>query len=123
MRRTPGIRRPWWIIGGAAALLMLLAVTPAWMFAQEKPAMAHGPDFARDIQPILAASCYNCHGPKMQMARLRLDAKQTAFAGGQSGKAIQPGDAAASLLYQRIAGVGDQPRMPMGGKPLPPEKI
>jgi hypothetical protein len=93
------------------------------MFAQEKPDAAHVPDFTRDIQPILAASCYNCHGPKMQMARLRLDAKQTAFEGGQSGKAIKPGDAAGSILYQRIAGAGDQARMPMGGKPLPPDKI
>jgi len=81
------------------------------------------PDFARDIQPVLAANCYNCHGPKMQMARLRLDVKQTAFIGGQSGKVIKPGDAAGSILFQRIAGIGDQARMPMGGKPLSPETI
>ena len=82
-----------------------------------------GPDFTRDIQPILATSCYGCHGPKMQMGRLRLDAKNTAFAGGQSGAVIRPGNAAASTLYQRVVGGGDQPRMPMGGKPLPAEKI
>jgi hypothetical protein len=57
------------------------------------------------------------------MGRLRLDARQTAFEGGQSGKVIKPGDAAGSILVQRIAGAGDQARMPMGGKPLPPEQI
>ena len=75
-------------------------------------------DFVRDIQPIFAKSCQSCHGPKTQMGGLRLDAKDPALAGGQSGKVIQPGRAAESILYQRIAGLGDQARMPMGGKPL-----
>src|ERR1700722_6866014 len=88
-------RGPWWISAGVAVLLVVMA------WAQEKPAAAgHGPDFERDVQPVLAANCFNYHGPKMQMARLRLDAKTAAFAGGQSGKVIQPGDAAASILYQ-----------------------
>ena len=29
--------------------------------------------YARDIQPIFAASCYACHGPKAQLGGLRLD--------------------------------------------------
>ena len=80
-------------------------------------------DFARDVQPILAQSCYSCHGPKAQLGGLRLDAKATAMSGGQSGKAIVAGKATDSLLLQRILGSGDQARMPMGGKPLPPAKI
>ncbi len=80
-------------------------------------------DFVRDIQPIFEKSCYGCHGPKQQMAGLRLDARQVALAGGRSGKVILPGKPADSLLYQRVAGIGDQARMPMGGKPLDPEKI
>jgi mono/diheme cytochrome c family protein len=81
------------------------------------------PDYARDIQPIFAASCYSCHGPKTQLGGLRLDAKSTALAGGQSGKVILPGDPSSSLLIKRINGAGDQPRMPMGGKPLAPAQI
>ena len=73
-------------------------------------------DFTRDVQPIFAKSCYGCHGAKKQMGGLRLDSKVLAFAGGQSGKAIQPSKAAESTLYQRVAGIGDQARMPMGGK-------
>ncbi len=85
--------------------------------------MAADVDFARDIQPIFAQSCYSCHGPKSQLGGLRLDAKSTAMTGGQSGKAIVAGKASNSLLLQRISGSGEQARMPMGGKPLPAEKI
>jgi mono/diheme cytochrome c family protein len=80
-------------------------------------------DFAKDIQPILEKSCYACHGPKQQMAGLQLDSKKLAFDGGQSGKAIVPGKSAESHLYQRVAGIGDQARMPMGGQPLDAAQI
>src|SRR5262245_57059998 len=80
-------------------------------------------DFAQDIQPIFEKSCYSCHGAKLQMGGLRLDSKELALTGGQSGAVIQPGKSADSLLYRRVAGVGDQPRMPMGGKPLDPAQL
>ena len=73
-------------------------------------------DFTKDVQPIFVKSCYGCHGAKKQMGGLRLDSKTPAFAGGQSGRSIQPANAAESILYQRVAGIGDQARMPMGGK-------
>ena len=80
-------------------------------------------DFARDILPIFEKSCYSCHGPKQQMRRLRLDSKKRAFAGGQSGKVIYPYKASESPLYRRVAGIGDEARMPMGGEPLDQEQI
>jgi len=80
-------------------------------------------DFARDVQPILAQSCYSCHGPKSQLGGLRLDAKSTAMTGGVSGKPIVPGKSSESLLLQRILGSGEQARMPMGGKPLAADKV
>src|SRR5438552_8687588 len=57
-------------------------------------------DFARDIHPILERSCFGCYGPKIQMFGLRLDAKSSALAGGQSGKIILPGNVASSPLYR-----------------------
>ncbi|PYV86322.1 MAG: hypothetical protein DMG05_20085 [Acidobacteria bacterium] len=49
----------------------------------------------KDIQPILSSRCYLCHGPGTQMAGLRLDFRESALKGGDSGqKAIVPGDAA-----------------------------
>lgn len=80
-------------------------------------------DFVKEIQPIFEKSCYSCHGEKLQMAGFRLDSKKLAFAGGQSGKVIHPGKASESALYKRVAGIGDQARMPMGGKPLEPTQI
>jgi mono/diheme cytochrome c family protein len=74
-------------------------------------------DFAKDVQPIFRKSCYGCHGEKTQLGGLRLDSKQVVLS-----KEIQPGDAAKSALYQRVAGIGDQARMPMGGK-LEPQQI
>lgn len=68
-----------------------------------------------EVRPIFEKSCYPCHGPKLQSANLRLDQKPE--------KVILPGDAANSILYQRINGTGDQPRMPMGAKPLDPQQI
>ena len=78
--------------------------------AQSPPAPV---EFTRDIQPILQKSCESCHGAKAQMGGLRLDSKKLAFE-----KSIVPGKSGESSLYQRIAGIGDQARMPMGGKPL-----
>src|SRR6267143_3410489 len=69
-------------------------------------------DFARDIRPILEGSCFGCHGPTLQMSGLRLDAKTSALAGGQTGKVILPGNATSSPLYLRVAGVGQLERMP-----------
>ena len=77
---------------------------------------AADPDFAREIQPIFAESCYSCHGPKVQMAGLRLDVRP-------SRGIVVPGDAANSVLVQRLSAPDAQTRMPLGGQPLPPEKI
>ncbi len=73
-------------------------------------------DFERDVFPIFQRACSGCHGPKMQMGRLRLDAKAIAMAGGQSGAAIKPGKSGESLLVARLTAAGGVPRMPPSGK-------
>ncbi|HZN11512.1 MAG TPA: DUF1549 domain-containing protein, partial [Blastocatellia bacterium] len=75
-------------------------------------------DFVKQIEPIFVSACQSCHGPQKQMAGLRLDSKKLALA-----KVIVPGKAAESALYQRVAGLGDQARMPMGGPPLDAAQI
>ena len=93
--------------------------------AQEKvsPASFGKVDFERDILPIFEKSCFACHGATQQMLGLRLDAKRAALVGSDSGKVIQPHNAAESPLYRRVAGIGDQTRMPMGGDPLDAAQI
>jgi mono/diheme cytochrome c family protein len=80
-------------------------------------------DFKRQIEPIFARSCYQCHGAKKAMGQLRLDGKESALKGGLSGAAIIPGDGKQSLLVKRILGEGIEARMPMGGPPLTPAQI
>lgn len=92
-----------------AVALSMVASATAW--AQDKV------DFGKDVQPILQRSCVACHGEKLQMGALRLDSKDAAA------KSIRAGAAAESTLYQRVAGIGEQARMPMGAKPLPDAEI
>ncbi|MFN0109717.1 MAG: DUF1553 domain-containing protein [Blastocatellia bacterium] len=80
-------------------------------------------DFKRDIEPIFAASCYQCHGPKKAAGQLRLDVKAAAMKGGISGANIIPGNSKASILLKRILGEGGEARMPMGGDALKAEQI
>src|SRR4051794_7726224 len=68
-------------------------------------------DSAAAVRSIFVRSCYSCHGPKAQMAGLRLDSKASGM------RVIQPGRPDQSELFRRVSGQGDQARMPMGGKP------
>ena len=79
-------------------------------------------DFARDIRPILEDNCNQCHGADRSMNGLRLDTREAALKGGQSGPAILPGDGSSSLLYRKIAGDAPGSPMPLTGK-LPPDQV
>src|SRR5687768_16027492 len=54
------------------------------------------------IGTLLAKKCQQCHGPEKQENNLRLDSRDAALAGGDSGPANVPGDAEASLLVQSV---------------------
>jgi hypothetical protein len=88
------------------ALLLLVISAPLW--AADKV------DFRRDIQPILADKCFVCHGRDAEHRRgeLRLDDRDAALKGGQTGeRAIVPGKADQSELVRRIEAQDDS-RMP-----------
>ena len=81
-----------------------LAATAA-AIACAGPAAAAGPDFQREIQPILAEHCAHCHGidESTRQGGLRLDIRQNALEGGDSGTpAIVPGNPEESELVARI---------------------
>jgi mono/diheme cytochrome c family protein len=80
-------------------------------------------DFRRDVEPILRANCYQCHGAKKASAQLRLDDKELAMKGGISGAVIIPGNGKDSRLMKRVLGEGDEARMPLGGAPLKANQI
>jgi cytochrome c551/c552 len=62
------------------------------------------------------AKCQQCHGDQLQMSGLSLANRAAMLKGGDHGPAIVPGNAASSLLYQRITGQV-QPAMPMAPVP------
>ncbi len=108
MRWTPVRRLQTW----ASLFVLSIMSTVALMSGSGPPPSAdRDVDFARDIRPILEASCNQCHGADQSMNGLRLDTREAALKGGQSGPAILPGDGSSSLLYRKI--VGDAPGSPM----------
>ncbi len=80
-------------------------------------------DYVRQIKPILARHCYECHGRKKQESGLRLDTAAAALKGGESGPAIVPGKSGDSLLYLAVAGSDLVDRMPLKAKPLEDAQI
>src|SRR5436309_16024315 len=99
------------------ALLLSVPVHPQKQAASQAGAASARVSFQRDIQPIFEKYCVGCHGPDLKSNGLRLDSKQPAFAGGNSGAPIKPGNATDSALFRRVAGIGNAPRMRFRSKP------
>ena len=79
--------------------------------------------FVRDVQPIFTARCIACHGAKKQASAFRLDVSDSAFKGGEIGRAIVPGKSDESPLIDYVSGVDDSIRMPPSGDRLTAEEI
>src|SRR5688500_14906351 len=81
-------------------------------------------DFARDIQPILASHCYDCHGPQKTKGGLQLTSLISALKGGESGEpAIIPGDAGKSALIHRVTTEDENDVMPQKGDRLSSHQV
>ena len=113
----------------AALLGAADAAAPAGAHAAAAPGVAPGVapevapevDFTRDVAPLLAARCYQCHGPdaSSRKAGLRLDrrdaataAPRTAATAAAARRAIVPGDPDASELIARVTSADPDERMP-----------
>ena len=60
------------------------------------------PTFEKDIRPILARACFDCHGEGTQEAQLDLRTVTSILQGGENGHGLVRGDASRSLLYDMI---------------------
>ena len=104
-----------------ARVLATILPLAAFAFATLAPLAAAGPDFTRDVRPILSNRCFKCHGPdaEKQEAGLRLDLREAAVRELDSGaRAIVPGRADSSELVARIE--SDEPDLVM---PPPHTKV
>ncbi len=109
------MNRTWCRVALAGALLASLALRGA----------SADVDFTRDIRPILAESCFQCHGPDEQAraSGLRLDEYSGAVEERAGKRAIVPGDPRASELIERITTDDPARRMPLGGDRLADRQI
>ena len=81
-------------------------------------------DFRRDVQPILAEHCSDCHGPDLRESGLRVDDRANLLQGGDHGKAaIVPGKPNDSFLLQLVRGDDPDLQMPPDADPLPAAQL
>lgn len=104
-------------------LILILICTKTFLYGQ----INHIDDdfFEIKIRPVLIDRCYSCHsteGDKIK-AGLLLDTKDGLLRGGDSGPALVPHNAEASLLYQLIRGDDPDRLMPPKGKELSQDQV
>src|SRR5690242_13244073 len=68
--------------------------------------------YAKDIKPILQASCLRCHGQQRPKGDLRLDNLEGILQGGKDGKVVLAGDSKHSILVIAAAQIDDKTAMP-----------
>ena len=96
-------------------LAFLVALAPTW---------AAPVDFARDIRPLLAGRCYDCHGREEAKGGFSLAAREAALRGGKSGvPALVAGSAEKSEIYQRVVSPHEDEVMPQKGDRLKPAEV
>jgi mono/diheme cytochrome c family protein len=107
----------------AWSVLGLLVIAFARVHAAEPPISPQQAEFFESkVRPVLVDHCQSCHGPKKQQGGLRLDSRQAALQGSDSGPVIKPGDPDASRLLQAVRQGGQVKKMPPKGK-LKPEAV
>ena len=104
---------------------MLSLLTLPLIQTAELPAAAQREvDFTKDIQPILASRCFDCHDGDSQKSKLRLDDVVGILKGGDSGEPVfVRGNSAGSLIIKRVTSENPKEVMPSKGEHLSPEQV
>ncbi|HIE97535.1 MAG TPA: DUF1553 domain-containing protein [Fuerstia sp.] len=91
------------------ALLLFLGATSSRVVVAVDPVT-----FNRDVRPILADKCFQCHGPDSatREADLRLDVEESAKQDRDGIVAVKPGDSQRSELVHRIMSTDADLQMP-----------
>ncbi len=109
-RRTPGLE----CFLRSLVKYVLIGVVAAvgqW-FGNDRQATADDSDFARQIAPIFARHCLECHNSTSLDGGLDLSTREALF--GTEQQTIVAGDAEASLLWQRVVADEMPPIHPLG---------
>jgi mono/diheme cytochrome c family protein len=78
--------------------------------------------YARDVAPVFAGTCVNCHGEQNPRANFSVANFERFLRGGDGGRAIVPGKPEESLLVRKLKGTAGD-RMPLRLPPLSAEVI
>ncbi len=80
-------------------------------------------NFHTEVLPILMEHCLQCHNQEFHCGNLRLETKQLAGRGGDSGRPILGGTLETNELYARISSDERTYRMPKNAPSLEPDEI
>ena len=105
-----------------AALIFAVWVAAVLSARQAPSPRASLVDFERQVQPLLAKNCLECHSQDKRKGGLSLATYGDALEGGRNGAVIMPGSATNSLLLHRLTG-GVEPQMPKDEEPLGDSEI
>ncbi len=99
-------------------LLATFALLLAFPTHAATPPPAQLEFFEKNIRPVLAAECYECHASTKKKGGLVLDTRDGLLQGGESGPAIVPGQPESSLLIQALRHTHPTLKMPKNGAKL-----
>ncbi|MCB1277691.1 PSD1 and planctomycete cytochrome C domain-containing protein, partial [Prosthecobacter sp.] len=107
---------PFFVLGG-------LAVACSHAFAAETFPPDQIEFFEKNVRPVLAERCQECHGAHKHQNGLRLDSRDAVIRGSDYGKVVEPGNPGASKLVKAINHVAGVEAMPKKGGKLPASQI
>jgi hypothetical protein len=101
------------------ALVACLSLTTA-LHASEDPPV----DFVKQIKPILADRCVECHNSETIFGELNLQSRELAFRKRKLAPAIVPGEPEKSMLYLALTlPPKDKKAMPATGHRIPKDEV
>ena len=94
------------------------------LFLAIPSAFGSGPDFDKEVRPVLETHCLRCHGTGKEKGGLRMHDKKLFFQGGDNGALVEPGKPGHSALIDRITlPPEDDEIMPQEAEPLSEKEI
>lgn len=113
---TPLSSRPLRWLGGTALCFSFQAAAAAADAPVFPPEQIEF--FEKEVRPVLAENCYDCHGSHKHENGLRVDLRSALLKGSDYGKVVEPGNAAASKLIKAISHAPGVEAMPKKGDKL-----
>ncbi|MDB6134885.1 MAG: repeat-containing protein [Verrucomicrobiales bacterium] len=94
----------------------LLYSFPVFFLASTSAGAQEKITFQDHIRPIFENRCLNCHNPDKKKGDLDLSTFGGVMTGGSGGASVEPGDSAASTLWQVVSHIKEPLMPPKGGK-------